>query len=214
MRLGLGTGSTAAKFVDALGEKVARGLKVTGVPTSVATKQQAERLGIPLTTLDDVEELDLTVDGADELDDSLQLIKGGGGALLREKMVASSSKMMIVIADASKHVGTLGAFPLPVEVVPFAHEATRRKIAQASRACGCVGKIELRMRDGKPFVTDNGNLIYDCAFGRIEDAKTLAMTLKSIAGVVDHGLFIRLADMALLGTSDGLKTIKIDKWHE
>ncbi len=213
MRLGLGTGSTAAKFVAALGKKVAGGLDVICVPTSVATRDQATALGIPLTTLDETPELDLTVDGADELDDDLQLIKGGGGALLREKMVASSSKIMIVIADASKHVETLGEFPLPVEVVQFAHEATRRKIEQAAWACGCGGSIALRMRDGEPFVTDNGNLIYDCAFGRIADAKSLALTLKSIAGVVDHGLFIRLADMALLGTPDGLKTIKIDKWH-
>ena len=213
MRLGLGTGSTAAKFVDALGAKVADGLKVVGVPTSIATKEQAEALGIPLTTLAETPELDLTVDGADELDDELQLIKGGGGALLREKMVASSSKVMIVVADASKHVETLGAFPLPVEVVQFAHEATRRKIEQAASACGCGGEITLRMRDGTAFVTDNGNLIYDCAFGRIEDARALALTLKSIAGVVDHGLFISLADMALLGTPDGLKTIEIDKWQ-
>lgn len=214
MRLGLGTGSTAEKFVAALGAKVADGLNVICVPTSLATGKQAESLDIPLTTLDETPELDLTVDGADELDDNLQLIKGGGGALLREKMVASSSKHMIVIADASKHVATLGAFPLPVEVVQFAHVATRRKIKQAAWACGCEGEIVLRMRDGKPFITDNGNLIYDCAFGRIEDARELAMVLKSIAGVVDHGLFIRLADMALLGTPGGLKTIKIDKWHE
>lgn len=213
MRLGLGTGSTAEKFVAALGKKVAGGLNVTCVPTSLATKQQAEGLGIPLTTLDETPELDLTVDGADELDDYLQLIKGGGGALLREKMVASSSKHMIVIADGSKHVETLGRFPLPVEVVQFAHVATARKIEQAARACGCEGDIVLRTRNGEPFVTDNGNLIYDCAFGRIEDARSLAMVLKSIAGVVDHGLFISLADMALLGTPDGLKTIKTDKWQ-
>ena len=214
MRLGLGTGSTAAKFVDALGQRVAKGLNVVCVSTSKATQVQAESLNIPLTTLGETPELDLTVDGADELDDQLQLIKGGGGALLREKMVASSSRQMIVISEASKHVGTLGAYPLPVEVVQFAHAATCLKIEQASRDCGCEGDIVLRMRDGGPFITDNGNVIYDCAFGRIENAKALAGALKSIAGLVDHGLFIHLADMALLGTPGGLKTIKIDKWQD
>jgi ribose 5-phosphate isomerase A len=210
MRLGLGTGSTAAKFVDALGKRVAGGLKVVGVPTSLATHDQAVRLGIPLTTLDETPELDLTVDGADELDDRLQLIKGGGGALLREKMVAASSRRMIVIADASKHVETLGAFPLPVEVVQFAHHATSRKIAQAAAALGCSGDITLRMRDGAAFVTDNGNYIYDCALARIGDAAALAASLSPIPGVVDHGLFIGLADLALLGTPDGLKTITVN----
>ena len=214
MRLGLGTGSTAARFVDGLGQKVAAGLNVLCVPTSKATEAQANRLGIPLTTLAETPELDLTVDGADELDDALSLIKGGGGALLREKIVATSSKRMIVIADASKHVETLGRFPLPVEVIPFGHESTRRKIKAAAFACGCEGDITLRMQAGEAFVTDNSNLIYDCHFGRIEDAETLARLLSSIAGVADHGLFIRTADLALIGTPGGLQTIKVDKWHE
>ncbi len=214
MRLGLGTGSTAAKFVDGLGKKVAAGLNVVCVATSEATHTQAAGLGIPLTTLDETPELDLTVDGADELDDNLSLIKGGGGALLREKIVATSSQRMIVIADASKHVATLGRFPLPVEVIPFGQEATRRKIKSAVTACGCEGGITLRMHDGDAFVTDNGNFIYDCALGRIEEPETLARFLSSTAGVADHGLFIRTADIALIGTPEGLRTIKVDKWHE
>ena len=214
MRLGLGTGSTAARFVDGLGARVAAGLNVVCVPTSEATRIQAEGLGIALTTLGETPELDLTVDGADELDDQLQLIKGGGGALLREKIVASSSKRMIVIADASKHVATLGQFPLPVEVIQFGHEATRNKIERAAAACGCQGDISIRTRDGEAFVTDNGNYIYDCHFGRIEDAKALNAHLNSIAGVADHGLFIRIADIALIGSPDGIRTIKVDKWHE
>ena len=214
MRLGLGTGSTAARFVDVLGARVADGLNVICVPTSKATESQAEGLGIPLTTLGETPQLDLTVDGADELDDDLSLIKGGGGALLREKIVATASSRMIVIADASKHVETLGRFPLPVEVIPFGHQSTLRKIRAAAQACGCDGAIELRQRDGAPFVTDNSNYIYDCHFGRIEDAAGLGKSLSSITGVADHGLFIRIADMALIGTAEGVKTIKVDKWHE
>lgn len=214
MRLGLGTGSTAARLVDGLGRKVAGGLNVLCVPTSKATEAQARDLGIPLTTLDETPQLDLTIDGADELDDNLSLIKGGGGALLREKIVATSSTRMIVIAEAAKHVATLGTFPLPVEVIPFGHEATRRMIRSAGLACGCDGDIVLRLRDGAPFITDNANMIYDCHFGSIGDADALAVALSSIAGVAGHGLFIRIADMALLGTPQGLKTIKVDKWHD
>jgi ribose 5-phosphate isomerase A len=214
MRLGLGTGSTAARFVDGLGALVARGLNVICVPTSRATEAQARNLGIPLTTLGETPELDLCVDGADELNDDLALIKGGGGALLREKIVATSSRRMIVIADASKHVATLGKFPLPVEVIPFGHEATLRKIRSAGQACGCNGEIVMRMSGEAPFETDNGNLIYDCHFGRIEDPSALARCLSSIAGVADHGLFVRIADMALIGTPEGLRTIEVDKWHD
>ena len=164
MLVGLGTGSTAAKFVDLLGQRVKAGLEVTCVPTSEATRLQAERLGIPLTTLDDMPFLDLTVDGADELDAELRLIKGGGGALLREKIVAMASERMIVIADASKRVGTLGKFPLPVEVVRFGLTATRTLIGAVATDVGCTGEIKLRLtKDGQPFVTDSGNVIFDCA---------------------------------------------------
>ncbi|MFL5258357.1 MAG: ribose-5-phosphate isomerase RpiA [Hyphomicrobiales bacterium] len=208
MRLGLGTGTTAQEFVKALGEKVAKGLKVLAVPTSEATRKQAEALGIPLSTLDETPALDLTVDGADEIDGRLDLIKGGGGALLREKIVATSSKRMIVIADGSKMVETLGRFPLPVEVVPFGWKATARKIEKACRWADCRGAMVLRAQNGKPFVTDNGNIILDCALGRIGDPPKLAAALSSIPGVVEHGLFIGIASLALIGTSAGVKRIE------
>ena len=207
MRLGLGTGSTAAMFVDLVGAQVKDGLDIVCVPTSEATRQQAEGLGIPLTTLDETEELDLTVDGADEFDGKLQLIKGGGGALLREKIVAASSARMVVIADESKRVGTLGVFPLPVEVVRFAWPATRNKIKKAAASLGCKGEIVLRERQGNAFVTDSGNHILDCRFGQIPDAKNLAAALSAIPGVVEHGLFIDIAKTAIVAGSNGVETI-------
>ena len=208
MKIGLGTGSTAEKFVAGLGEMVANGLNVVCVPTSEATREQAEKLNIPLTRLDEEPVLDLTVDGADELDANLTLIKGGGGALLREKIVASSSKRMIVIADHTKKVETLGAFPLPVEVVPFGVKATAMKLEHAGKWAGCDGALALRIRDGELFVTDNGNVIIDCAFGTIPDAQKLASVISTIPGVVDHGLFIGMASMAILGGPDGLEIIE------
>lgn len=208
MKLGLGTGSTAAKFVAGLGEMVRDGLNVICVPTSEATRKQAESLNIPLTRLDEEPILDLTVDGADELDANLSLIKGGGGALLREKIVASSSKKMIVIADDTKKVDTLGKFALPIEVVPFAVKSTAMKIEHASRWAGCEGPLALRIRDGELFVTDNGNVIIDCAFGRIPDAQKLASALSTIPGVVDHGLFLDMASLAILGGPDGIEIIE------
>lgn len=207
MKLGLGTGSTAKHFVDGVGRLAKQGYDLTCVPTSEATRKQAESLGIKLSTLDETPLLDLTVDGADELDDNLNLIKGGGGALLREKIVATSSKKMLVIADASKHVKTLGAFPLPIEVVPFGLKATVWKIDAAFRHMKLEGAMTLRQRDGKAFVTDNGNLIIDCAVKRIENPQLLAALLSGIPGVVDHGLFIGIAAEAILGTPDGVKTI-------
>lgn len=208
MKLGLGTGSTANHFVRALGAKVAEGLDVVGVPTSEATVELARSLGIPLTTLDETPMLDVTVDGADELDSALRLIKGGGGALLREKIVASSSGRMVVIADDSKEVGMLGQFPLPVEVIRFGAEATRGKIVWAAGETGCTGDITLRRAgDGEPFLTDSGHFIYDCAFGKIPDPEALALVLSSIPGVVEHGLFIGLATVAILGTDEGTRTI-------
>jgi len=194
MLVGLGTGSTAAKFVDLVGERVKHGLSVTCVPTSEATRLQAERLGIELTTLDDVPFLDLTVDGADELDNDLRLIKGGGGALLREKIVASASHRMIVIADGSKLVVRLGKFPLPVEVTEFGHAVTLKRLEECLGDLGYshIG-IALRMADALPFRTDGGNVIYDCKLAAIHNARDLACALKSITGVVEHGLFIDLA---------------------
>lgn len=209
MMLGLGTGSTAAHFVDLLAEKVRAGLDVVGVPTSEATRKQAEGLGIRLTTLDETPELDLTVDGADELDPALNLIKGGGGALLREKIVASASRAMIVVADESKAVKELGRFPLPIEVVDFGIEATRRAIARVAEAAGCRGEMKLRTRpDGHVFVTDQAHVILDAHFGRIPDAAALARGLAQIPGVVEHGLFIGLAGKAVLAGPEGIRVVE------
>ena len=209
MWLGLGTGSTAARFVEALGVKVAAGLKVLCVPTSETTRAQAERLGIPLTTLDDTPHLHLTVDGADEIDDQLRLIKGGGGALLREKIVATASDQMVVIADDSKLVRTLGAFSLPVEVVCFGFAATRRMVEAMAAQAGCEGPITQRLaKGGEPFLTDQGNFILDCAFGRIPEPEVLAYALKRVPGVVEHGLFLGVADMAIVGTNSGVQLLQ------
>jgi ribose 5-phosphate isomerase A len=209
MILGLGTGSTAAKFVDALGAKVAAGLHVIGVPTSETTRRQAERLGIPLTTLDETPHLDLTVDGADEIDGELRLIKGGGGALLREKIVATASDRMVVIADDSKLVETLGKFPLPVEVVRFGMASTQRLVEAMAGEAGCGGEIALRKgKDGEPFVTDQGNFILDCAFGRIPEPEVLGFALKRVPGVVEHGLFLGVADLAIVASVDGVKLLE------
>jgi ribose 5-phosphate isomerase A len=209
MRIGLGTGSTAAHFVELLADKVKSGLEVVGVPTSETTKAQAKSLGIPLTTLDSEPELDLTVDGADELDSELNLIKGGGGALLREKIVAKASRDMIVIADESKKVARLGRFPLPIEVVDFGLGATTRAIAAAAKAAGCDGPLRLRHKpDGHVFVTDQGHLILDAGFGAIHDARALARALSEVPGVVEHGLFIGLARRAILATRDGVEIIE------
>jgi ribose 5-phosphate isomerase A len=206
MRVGLGTGSTAAFLVAALGERVKAGLDIVGVPTSEATRRQAEGLGIRLAALEDVPELDITIDGADELDPQLRLIKGGGGALLREKLVASSSRRMVVIADAGKRVERLGRFPLPVEIVPFGVGATTRRIAGALTEFGLgAGEIKLRQTaSGETFVTDGGHWIVDLHLGQIPDPDGLAAMLKSLTGVVDHGLFIGLASDALIGTETGV----------
>jgi ribose 5-phosphate isomerase A len=206
MKLGLGSGSTARHFVDLLGERVRAGLSIIGVPTSQATYAQARGLGVPLATLDDYPELDLTIDGADEVDGALRLIKGGGGAMLREKIVAAASRRMIVIADASKYVARLGAFALPVEVVAFGLAATRAHIARAGAGLGCRGAIDLRRSrgGGQVFATDSGHCILDCAFGAIPDPEALAEALNRIPGVVGHGLFIGLASAAVLAGEDGL----------
>ncbi|MEO1204831.1 MAG: ribose-5-phosphate isomerase RpiA [Pseudomonadota bacterium] len=212
MRLGLGTGSTAAHFVEVLGERVAEGLKVVGVPTSEATRKQAEALNIPLTTLDETPFLDLTVDGADEIDGALRLIKGGGGALLREKIVATASERMVVIADGSKFVVTLGAFPLPIEVVPFGLEATVQMVQMLSQEAGCHGELVLRLNaDGSPFETDGGHYIIDASFGKIDDPVALDEALKMIPGVVENGLFIGLADVAILGGEEGVRVLEGDE---
>ena len=208
MQLGLGTGSTAKHFVDLLGEKVAAGMKVVGVPTSEATRIQAEQLKIPLTTLDAIDRLDLTIDGADEVDAALNLIKGGGGALLREKIVAAASDRMIVIADETKWVDALGRFPLPIEVIPFGLAATQRAILKAFAESGVSGQMVLRKgKDGHVFVTDGGHWIVDAHLGRISDAPRLAGLLTAIPGVVEHGLFIGLANMAVLAGAQGIRVV-------
>jgi len=208
MRLGLGTGSTADYFVEGIGAKVAQGLKLICVPTSETTRLQAERLQIPLTTLNETPHLDLTVDGADELDDQLRLIKGGGGALLREKIVASASDRMVVIADRSKLVATLGKFPLPVEVVSFGLAATRALIEAMAQEAGCNGNITLRPDpSGRPFVTDQGNHVLDCAFGQIPEPDLLSFALKQVPGVVEHGLFLGIADAAIVAGPEGVQMI-------
>jgi ribose 5-phosphate isomerase A len=209
MKLGLGTGSTARHFVELLGEKVRAGLKVVGVPTSEATRAQAEGCGIALTTLDDIDRLDLTVDGADEIDPALNLIKGAGGALLREKIVAAASDRMIVIADETKWVEVLGRFPLPVEVIPFGLGATRRGMAKAFAECGLSGEMVLRKRrDGHVFVTDGGHWIVDAHLGRIGDPSRLASLLGAVPGVVEHGLFIKLASIAVLAERQGIRVVE------
>jgi len=206
MRLGLGTGSTARHFVDLVGARVRAGMDLICVPTSEATRAQAQALGIPLTTLDDTPELDLTVDGADEFDPALNLVKGGGGALLREKIVAAASARMVVITDRSKQVDRLGRFPLPVEVAPFGLEATRRLVAKVAGQVGCAGAIRLRHdAAGHVFVTDGGHYILDCAFGAIPDAAGLAAGLVSVPGVVEHGLFIGLAKAVIVADAAGVE---------
>lgn len=209
MKLGLGTGSTAKHFVELLGERVRAGLKVIGVPTSEATRADAERCAVPLTTLDQVDRLDLTVDGADEIDANLELIKGGGGALLREKIVAAASDRMIVIADDTKWVKTLGRFPLPIEVIPFGLGATRRAIETVFAENGVSGQMDIRKaKDGHAFVTDGGHWIVDAHLGAIPDSPRLAAALNSIPGVVEHGLFIGLARTAVLAGPQGIRVIE------
>jgi len=209
MRLGLGTGSTAKHFVELLGERVRDGLTVVGVPTSDATRRDAERVGVPLSTLDETPELDLTVDGADEIAPDLSLIKGGGGALLREKIVAAASARMIVIADESKWVPVLGHFPLPVEVEPFGLESTRRAVEAVFADTGSPTAATLRRtKDGHAFVTDGGHWILDGALQRIADPKVLAARLCAIPGVIEHGLFIGLATAAILAGGGGVRVIE------
>jgi ribose 5-phosphate isomerase A len=209
MRLGLGTGSTAKHFVDFLAERVRGGLDVVAVPTSEATRAQAERLGITLTTLDETPELDLTIDGADEIAPDLTLIKGGGGALLREKIVAAASGRMLVIADQSKWVAMLGRFPLPIEIAPFGAAATRRAVEAATAAAGCPGAAPIRKAaNGHAFVTDGGHWLLDAQLQRIPDPKTLAARLSAVPGVMEHGLFIGLAGTAIVAGPDGVRLIE------
>jgi len=204
-RLGLGSGSTAEAFVEVLAARVADGLDVTCVATSARTQALAQRLGIRMTSLEAMPQLDLTIDGADEIDPQLRLIKGGGGALLREKITACASTRMIVIADRSKLVATLGAFPLPLEAIAFGLAATLRHVGDVARQAGCAGRLVTRKTPaGVDFLTDSGNLIIDCAFGRIPDPDALARGLAAIPGVVEHGLFIAIASQAVIAGEAGV----------
>jgi ribose 5-phosphate isomerase A len=207
MCLGIGTGSTAEEFIRLLAQSVVGGLKVTGVPTSERSAFLCRELGVPLATLDEMPELNLCVDGTDEIDGDFNLIKGGGGALLREKIVATASQLMVVIADDSKMVDRLGAFPLPIEVNSFGLSATHNAIEKAAYSLGLIGAITLRERDGRIFMTDGGHFILDASFGRIQDAKALSLALHAIPGVVEHGLFIEMADIAVIAGVNGIRIL-------
>jgi ribose 5-phosphate isomerase A len=209
MKLGLGSGSTAEMFVELLAPRVRGGMKLLCVPTSERTAALARKLGITLSSLDDLAPLDLTVDGADEADRSLDLIKGGGGMLLREKIVAASSQKMIVIADETKLVPRLGKYPLPVEVVEFGHKATARRLATALAAEGYKNAaVSLRQKEGAAFKTDNGNVIYDCRLGAIQNAAHLGAALHAVPGVVEHGLFVGIATTLLIAGPGEVEVIE------
>lgn len=210
MRLGLGSGTTAKVFVDLLAARVVdERLRVRCVPTSEATRRQAESLGLDMATLDDLPELDLTIDGTDEFDPSLQLIKGGGGALLREKIVAAASRAMVVIADGSKAVDRLGRFPLPVEVNRFGLATTTRLVGLAIEGLGMRGDLVLRRgADGEPTVTDGGHLLLDCHLGSIADPRALADRLVAVPGVVEHGLFLGMAQAVVTNRQGGTTVLE------
>ncbi|MCP4382269.1 MAG: ribose-5-phosphate isomerase RpiA [Hyphomicrobiales bacterium] len=207
MKLGLGSGRSADQFTKLLGDRVRAGLNIVGVPTSEKTARLAASAGIALATLDQEPALDLTVDGADEIDPQLRLIKGGGGALLREKIVAAASARMIIVAEAAKRVTTLGAFPLPIEVVPFGLAATRIAVEAVASRLGLAGDIVLRNTAGVSFVTDGGHHILDASLARIPDPEALAVALARIPGVVEHGLFLDLADAAIIGLDTDVETL-------
>lgn len=209
MVVGLGTGSTAAHFVRGLGEKVQAGLNITGVATSLSAEALARDAGIRLVSLDEVDRVDVTVDGADEADRSYRLIKGGGAAHLREKIVATASRRMIAIMDNSKLVDTLGRFPLPVEIVSFSHRTTARRVADAAASAGCQGNfVRLRGGDAHPVKTDNGNLVLDLDCGLIPDPEGLANALAAIPGVVEHGLFLGVCSALIVGHADRVEVIE------
>ena len=208
MKLGLGTGSTADEFTKILSDNVKNGLDVVCVPTSENTKDLAESLNIPLASLENLNFLDLTVDGADEVDDDLSLLKGGGGALLREKIIAFNSKKMIVIADDTKKVSKLGEFRLPIELIKFEHKITINRVLEKLENIGYPGTAELRVINGNPFTTDSENLIYDLSIGLIEEPAIIDNLLNSIPGVVENGLFVDMANIVIIGEQNGVKIIE------
>jgi ribose 5-phosphate isomerase A len=206
--VGLGSGSTATYVVEFLGERVQAGLKITGIPTSNKTRDLAASLGIPLTTLDKTPQIDVTIDGADEVDPHLSLIKGGGGALLHEKIVASASGLLVIIADSSKQVSTLGKFPVPLEVITFAQPLVRRRV----EALGA--SVTLRMAGDTPYLTDEGHHILDCKFGAISDVPALARKLSDMPGIVEHGLFVGMAGVVLVGKGNEVVELHRDDQHK
>jgi len=209
MRVGLGTGSTAAWLVKCLGEKVAAGLSIRGVPTSSRTAELAREVGIEVISLDEAKWLDLTIDGADEFDGNLNLIKGGGGALLQEKIVATASDQMVVIADAGKQVETLGAFPLPLEVIPFGWQTTKTLVEEMLIGMDVLGRrTSLRMNGDAPYYTDEGNHILDLHLNRIGNARQLSLVLNQIPGVVENGIFVDICDMVVIGYGDGMVEVR------
>jgi len=203
--VGLGSGTTAMHFIQLLGEQVKNGLRIRGIPSSVRSREQATSLGIPLTTFDECQEIDVTIDGADEVDPALRLIKGGGGALLREKIVASATRQVVIVVDATKRVPVLGKFPLPVEVIKFARALVAKKI----EALGAM--VELRQADGKPYLTDENNYILDCRFGEISKPDVLARQLSDMPGVVEHGLFIGMANVVLVANGNEVIELRPDQ---
>ena len=207
MTLGLGTGSTVDEFLILLSKEIQNGLNVCGVVTSEKTKNLSNKLLIPLTTLENVKKLDLTIDGADEIDTDLSLIKGGGGALLREKIIAFNSSEVLIIADESKLVDKLGAFKLPIEVSPYEHEVTSFKIMDKLNEVGYIGSISLRKDDQNIFITDGGNYIYDLSIGLINEPDNLEQLLNLIPGVFENGLFINLTKKVIIGSENGVRVI-------
>ena len=207
MTLGLGTGSTVDEFLILLSKEIQNGLNICGVVTSEKTKNLSNKLSIPLTTLENVKKLDLTIDGADEIDADLSLIKGGGGALLREKIIAFNSSEVLIIADESKLVDKLGAFKLPIEVSPYEHEVTSFKIMDKLNEVGYNGSISLRKDDQNIFITDGGNYIYDLSIGLINEPDNLEQLLNLIPGVFENGLFINLTKKVIIGSENGVRVI-------
>jgi ribose 5-phosphate isomerase A len=202
MLVGLGTGSTAYWAIEKIGEMVKGGLNIRAVATSLASEKQARELGIPITSFSEIQQLDIDIDGADEVSHDLQIIKGGGGALLREKIVAMASRKKVIVADERKYVKTLGKFPLPIEIIPFGWEIVFRAVQSLQ------GGPTLRTKDDKPYITDNGNYILDCAFGAIENPEQLHHQLKAITGVVETGLFINMKPTVIIAYENGeVKTI-------
>jgi ribose 5-phosphate isomerase A len=201
--VGLGSGSTATFAIRMLGDRVREGMKIRGIPSSIASRDLATQLGIPLITFEDAQQIDVTIDGADEFDPALNLIKGGGGAMLREKIVASASKQLVIVTDASKQVPVLGKFPVPVEVIAFAEPLIAKKISDLGAQV-----VQRQAKDGKPYVTDEGHHILDCHFGNIPDPAALAHTLSDMPGIVEHGLFVGMANVVVMAESGSVKEFR------